>query len=183
MPSHAAFLRGVNLGAKRKVTGAELRGALEGAGFADAAPFRTSGNVVFEAGRASEAKLTERIEAALADATGFEVSVFVRSADQVRAIAAHEPFPPKLVDSTEGRLQVILLARKPSAAVAGKVLATATETDRLALAGRELYWLPAAGTQTAEWNVKTADELLGVTTMRTMGTVEALAAKFFDALA
>lgn len=180
MPSHAAFLRGVNLGAKRKVGGAELRTILERAGLHDVAPFRTSGNVVFDAGRDSDAKLRERIEAALAQATGFDVTVFVRTAHQVRAIAEREPFPSDVVEATEGRVQVILLPRKPPAAARKKVLGTATEGDRLVLEDRELYWLPSAGTQTAEWSVRTADELLGQTTMRTMGTIEKLAAKFFE---
>ena len=47
MPTHAAFLRAVNLGAKRKVSGDRLRSILERAGMSEVAPFRTSGNVVF----------------------------------------------------------------------------------------------------------------------------------------
>jgi uncharacterized protein (DUF1697 family) len=178
-PTHAAFLRGVNLGRNRKVSSAKLGETFEHAGFTDVAPFRTSGNVAFGAGRESEAKLTKRIESVLTDALGFEVTVFLRTADEVRAIAELEPFPSMVVNATEGRLQVIMLARKPAAAARMKVLETATGSDRLKLERRELYWLPTAGTQTAEWNVKTADELLGTTTMRTMGTLEALAAKFF----
>jgi len=179
MPTHAAFLRGVNLGAHRKVSSAELRTVFEGAGLADVATFRTSGNVAFGAGREPETKLKGRIEAALAEALGWEVTVFVRTAGEVQAIAATEPFTAKDVEATEGRLQVIMLAGKPAAAARKQMLATATESDRLALEGRELYWLPAAGTQNAEWEVKTADRLFGPTTMRTMGTVELLARKFF----
>jgi uncharacterized protein (DUF1697 family) len=179
MPTHAAFLRGVNLGPHRKVSSAELRATFEDAGFSDVAPFRTSGNVALGAGRESDAKLSKRIEGALAEALGFDVTVFVRTAGEVLAIAKLNPFPKKVIDATEGRLQVIMLSRKPTAAARKEVLATATDADRLVLAGRELYWLPTAGTQTAEWSVKTADELLGETTMRTMGTIEALAAKYF----
>jgi uncharacterized protein (DUF1697 family) len=179
MPTHAAFLRGVNLGPHRKVSSAELRTIFEAAGFSDVAPFRTSGNVAFGAGRESDAKPTKRIEGALAEATGFDVKVFVRTAGEVLAIAKLNPFPKQVIDATEGRLQVIMLSRKPTAAARKDVLATATDADRMVLEGRELYWLPTAGTQTAEWSVKTADELLGETTMRTMGTIEALAAKYF----
>ena len=47
MAAHAAFLRGVNLGPRRRVSSEELRAVFEGIGFEDVASFRTSGNVVF----------------------------------------------------------------------------------------------------------------------------------------
>ena len=55
MARYAAFLRGVNLGAKRKTGSAELRSCFEGIGLEDVQTFRTSGNVVFETGRAPKA--------------------------------------------------------------------------------------------------------------------------------
>ena len=36
--------------------------------------------------------------------------MFLRTAKQVRAIAAHQPFPAKTVERSEGKLQVALLA-------------------------------------------------------------------------
>ncbi|HEX2097097.1 MAG TPA: DUF1697 domain-containing protein [Solirubrobacterales bacterium] len=177
MNRHVAFLRGVNLGAKRRASSADLRAAFEAAGFGDVATFRTSGNVVFEAS-GNEAEILARSEAALRDTLGFDVRVVLRSARQVRAIAAHEPFEPKVVAATEGRLQVILMAERPSAAAKKRVLALATENDRLALRGRELYWLPTAGTQGSDLDQESLGEALGLVTVRTKGTIELLAAKF-----
>lgn len=45
--------------------------------------------------------------------------------------------------------------------------------------GRELYWLPSAGTQKSDLDWKAIEAALGVGTMRTIGTVEQIAAKFF----
>jgi uncharacterized protein (DUF1697 family) len=174
---HVAFLRGVNLGAKRRASGADLRAAFEAAGFEDVATFRNSGNVVFD-GSGGEGELVARSEAALREALGFEVRVVLRSAREARAIAAHEPFAPTAIAATEGRLQVILMAEKPSAAVRKRVLALATERDRLALRGRELYWLPTAGTQGSELDQEAFGKALGLVTVRTKGTIEQLAAKF-----
>ena len=179
MPTHAAFLRAVNLGRTRKTSSAELRKAFEGEGFEDVSTFRTSGNVVFSAGRESAAKLTGRIERALADAFGFEVVVFLRTAKEVRAIAAQRPFSPKQIKATEGRLQVLLLHKKPSAAKQKKVLDLAGEDDRLAFGKRELFWLPTAGTQTSELDQKALGKLVGQGTVRTMGTIELIASKYF----
>src|SRR5688500_8571606 len=98
MPRYAVFLRGVNLGAKRKTGGAELRSCFEGSGLDDVQTFRTSGNVVFDAGRAPKGG---RIEKALRDSFGFEVDVYLRTAAEVRAIADHEPFPANLVAASD----------------------------------------------------------------------------------
>jgi uncharacterized protein (DUF1697 family) len=179
MPTHAAFLRGVNLGSKRRVSNADLRAILEGLGFDEVSPFRSSGNVVFAAGRESDAKLTERIEAGLAKELGFEVIVFLRTAAELKAIAAHEPFPAKAVDSSEGKLQVSLLAASPSGAKRKQALAMASDDDLLAFGGRELYWLPSGGMMEAQIDVDALDELVGPMTRRTMGTIEQMASKFF----
>jgi uncharacterized protein (DUF1697 family) len=144
---YAAFLRAVNLGRQRQASGADLRAQFEGLGFDDVATFRNSGNVVFEAGREPRTKLTKRIEAGLEKGLGFEVVTFVRSASDVRAIADSEPFAPKLVKGSKGKVQVSLLTAKPSQRVSEQVLALETDADRLAFGDRELYWLPSGGTQ------------------------------------
>lgn len=180
MPRYAAFLRGVNLGSRRKVSSAELGACFEGIGFDDVATFRTSGNVVFEAGREAQAKLTARIERALEKSFGFDVAVFLRTAGEIKAIAEQRPFADKLLKASKGKLQVSLLAAKPAAGVREQVLALATDEDRLAFGERELYWLPSGGTRDSALDSKAIGKLLGSTTMRTKGTVEQLATKYFE---
>jgi uncharacterized protein (DUF1697 family) len=177
---HVAFLRGVNLGAKRRASGAELRAAFESAGFEDVATFRNSGNVVFSAAGAKDPELVTRSEAALHETLRFEVRVVLRSAREVKATAAHEPFEREIVAATEGRLQVILMAEKPKASARKAVLALATDRDRLAIRGRELYWLPTAGTQGSDLDQESLGAALGLVTVRTMGTIEQIAAKFLS---
>lgn len=179
MQRYAAFLRGVNLGAKRRTRSAELREAFERLRFEDVATFRNSGNVVFAAHRASERELVERIEGALGEAFGFQVRVLMRSEGEVRAIAGAAPFEPQALAATEGRLQVLLLAKRPASSVSKQVLSLATDEDRLAMSGRELYWLPRGRMSDSELDVGAIEAGLGLTTMRTMGTVQQLAAKHF----
>ncbi len=173
---YAAFIRAVNLGRNRRVTSAQLKALFEEAGAEEVATFRTSGNVVFEAPRDMARALETHLEKAL----GHEVVIFQRTARDVKAIAAHEPFPSKDVEASKGKLQVALLGKKPAAATQKKVLALATDQDRLAFGKHELYWLPSGGTMESELDRKALDKLLGPSTMRTMGTLEQLAAKFFD---
>jgi uncharacterized protein (DUF1697 family) len=179
MRRYAAFLRGVNLGTRRRIKNEDLRRVFEKVGFEDVATFRTSGNVIFGASRGRQDVLVACIEAGLEDAFGFDVSVLLRSGGEVEAIAAHAPFEPKVIASSRGNLQVILLARKPSASVRKEVLSLATEKDRLALQGRELYWLPSGGTQDSSLDQDAVGSALGLTTMRTKGTIEQIAAKYF----
>lgn len=178
MPRYAAFLRGVNLGSRRRASSADLKACFEGAGLEGVETFRTSGNVVFDGDREARAKLAARIERALERGLGFDVTVFVRGAAELESIAAHRPFPAKL--ASKGKLQVALLPAKPTAAKRKDALALATDADRLALSETELYWLPSGGTRDAELDLKALEQLVGPWTMRTKGTVEALWDKYFS---
>jgi uncharacterized protein (DUF1697 family) len=177
---YVAFLRGVNLGKHRRIKGAELKSAFERLGFEDVATFRASGNVVFASRRASEAALRRQIESGLAEAFGFDVVVFLRSAREVAAIATCQPFDPKAVATSKGKLQVSLLMKRPAAAARRKALGLATDRDLLAIEGRELYWLPSGGTLESELDLKAIEAALGPDTRRTMGTIEQIAARYFD---
>jgi uncharacterized protein (DUF1697 family) len=179
VPAYAAFIRGINLGRRRRVSSSELRSGFEALGFQGVSTFRTSGNVVFECGREAAAKVTRRIETALAVSLGYDVAVFLRTAGQIRQIAGHEPFAAPLVEASKGKLQVMLLSAGPTARARDDILAGATEEDRLAFGDRELYWLPSGGTRESRFDVKAVEQLLGPVTMRTKGTIEQLAAKYF----
>jgi uncharacterized protein (DUF1697 family) len=178
MDRYVAFLRGMNLGGRRIIND-DLRSHFEALGCDGVATFRASGNVIFTSAEAP-GKLTSRLEAGLADALGYEVPVFLRSAQELLAIAAHRPFEPKLIDASKGKLQVALLVKKPSAAAAEKALAMSSEADRLAIEGRELYWLPEGGLSDSELDLKALAAELGPTTIRTEGTIDQIAAKYFS---
>jgi uncharacterized protein (DUF1697 family) len=180
MPQYAAFLRGINLGRNRRVSGADLCTAFEGMGFDEVAAFRASGNMVFGGGSGPEAKLKARVEKGLLEATGMEIVVFLRTAKELNAIAAFEPFTPKALAASKGKLQVLVLPKKPTAKASKEVLALATDEDGLAFGPRELYWLPSGGTLESSLDRPRIEELVGPTTSRTMGTMEQLAAKFFQ---
>jgi uncharacterized protein (DUF1697 family) len=179
MPKFAAFLRGINLGGRR-VTNDRFKECFAEMGFPGAQVFRASGNVVFEAeSKASAAALTKRVEEGLEAALGYDVQTFLRSAAEVRAIAEFEPFDPKLLGASKGKLQVMLLTRKPSAKAAKDVLAMSSDDDCLALEGRELYWLPSGGTLETGLDFKAIEKLLGRATQRTKGTMEGIYKKYF----
>jgi uncharacterized protein (DUF1697 family) len=168
----------MNVGGHR-LTNEELRSHFEAMGFAEVRTFRASGNVVFDAQHEPLPKMTARIELALAGALGYEVPTFLRTASEVRAIAAAQPFAPAQVDASKGKLQVTLLSAAPAKRVREQVLALATDADRLAFVERELYWLPSGGILDSALDLKAIARLLGPGTTRTKGTVEQIAGKHF----
>jgi uncharacterized protein (DUF1697 family) len=179
MATHAAFLRGVNVGSHHRVSNAELQRMFIASGLTDPKPFRTSGNVAFTADREPLERLTLRIEDALAHELGYAVAAFVRTAEQLRGICAFEPFDRERVAAGDGKLQVSILARRPTAQVRRQVLAMAGDRDLLAFGELELYWLPSGGTLETELDLMAIERALGPTTRRTKGTIEQLAAKHF----
>jgi uncharacterized protein (DUF1697 family) len=120
-----------------------------------------------------------QIEQGLKKALGYEVATFVRTAADIKAIAAHEPFEARRVKASKGKLHVALLAKKPTAPARKKMLALQSEDDLFAIHRRELYWLPHGGLMDSAVGMKGITDVLGSNTVRTKGTVEQIAAKYF----
>jgi uncharacterized protein (DUF1697 family) len=180
-PTHAAFLKGMNLG-NRRLTNEELRGHFEAIGLTDVATFRASGNVVFGCPqRRDEAALAELIEDELARLLGYPVATFVRTGQELREVASAEPFDEDTRARLHGKLQVMFLGAKAPARARRDVLALAEGNDALLFGSRELFWLPAGGVSDSTLDMKAIEHALGPATVRTMGTVEQIAARHFGA--
>jgi uncharacterized protein (DUF1697 family) len=165
---YTAFLRAINIGGRR-IKGPELCAPFTAMGFDNAASFRASGNVVFDAPRKpSEA----RIEAALEEALGYDVAVFLRSPAEMQELAGLEPFEPG------AKFHVMFLKRLPPKGVQGEVLALSTDDDTLAFGARELFWRPRGRMLESELDLNRVGKLIGLNTMRTSGTVQQIAAKY-----
>ena len=170
MARYAAFLRAINV-ADRRITGSELCAPFANPlGFEDVSSFRASGNVVFSAGRKpSESRIEDGLQAAL----GYEVITFLRGAREMAELAEGEPFEPG------AKYHVLFLKKLPAAAARSQVLALGTEDDKLAFGERELFWRPRGRMTDSELDLKPVYKLIGPNTMRTNGTVEQIASKYF----
>jgi uncharacterized protein (DUF1697 family) len=149
-------------------------------GFTGVATFRASGNVVFVAAAQPARELELRIEQGLVATLGYEVPTFIRAAQQMRAMAAVQPFAPEQIAASAGKLQVSLLSEPAPASAQKAVLALASASDKLAFGERELYWLPSGGILDSALDLTAISGLLGVMTMRTMGTIEQLTGRHFS---
>lgn len=177
MERYVAFLRGMNLGGRR-ITNEDLRAHFEALGCEEVATFRASGNVVL-ASDEEEEPLAERLEAGLGERLSYDVPVFLRAAAELLAIAAAAPFEAKAVAASAGKLQVALLREAPPASAREEALGHSNEDDRLAIEGRELYWLPSGGMSDSDLDLKALAAALGPTTIRTKGTIDQIAARHF----
>lgn len=179
MERYVAFLRGMNLG-NRRIKNDELRREFEALDLVDVACFRASGNVVFATEGGDEEALARRIEEGLGEGLGYEVPVFLRSAVELGGIAAARPFGTKQLSASKGKLQVALLHEPPKADARKQALALGSDDDRLAVEGRELYWLPSGGMSESDLDLKAIDAALGQNTIRTKGTIDQIATKHFS---
>jgi uncharacterized protein (DUF1697 family) len=167
---YAAFLRAINVGGRR-ITGPDLCKPFASLGYGEPRSFRASGNVIFDApSRVSEGSIEKQLEKEL----GYEVVTFLRGAREIAALAAGQPFEPG------AKYHVMFLKKLPSAAVQKEVLALGTEDDRLGWGARELFWRPRGRMTDSELDLKAVEKLIGPNTMRTNGTVEQIAAKYFQ---
>ena len=98
MPTYVALLRGVNVGGAKRVPMADLKRLLSGLGFNSVATLLNSGNAVFNAPSASCSKHAASIADAIQRALSLQVPVVVKSARELGAILAENPFASGVPD-------------------------------------------------------------------------------------
>jgi uncharacterized protein (DUF1697 family) len=88
---YVALLRGINVG-KRRIKMADLRAGFASWGFENVTTIQAAGNVIFRRHETSPADLTNALEERLAERYGFEVSVLLRTMDEIRSLVESDPF-------------------------------------------------------------------------------------------
>jgi len=129
--SYVAFLRGVNVGARRMAM-AELRRSSEALGLGGVRTYLQSGNVVFRS-PAPATTVRRDLEQRIARDFGFEVTVIVRSHRELRRVVEGNPLADGRRDPS--KLHVTLLASSPRPVRVD----VASAPDEFAVAGREVY--------------------------------------------
>lgn len=105
MPRHVAFLRGVFPKVLRM---ADLRTALETAGFTNVRTILSSGNVAFDTRAGATAALERRIERALVAQVGRSFDTIVRTTASLEALLAADPYAAWDVVPAEKRIVTFL---------------------------------------------------------------------------
>ncbi|NKF20977.1 DUF1697 domain-containing protein [Solimonas marina] len=164
MTAYVALLRAVNVGGTGKLPMTELKAMCERCGFTQARTYIASGNVVFVSSK-REAQVKALLQAQLADYAGKPVEVLVRTAAEMAAVQAANPF----ADRAPNRSVAIFLDAAPPANAAEDVLHLKHEEIRLGT--RELYVHYGDGMADSKLVIRAAK----AGTARNMNTVAKLA--------
>jgi|SRR5436309_1515641 len=174
MPIYIAMLRGVNVGAHKRMKMEKLRASCEGLGFEKVATFIQSGNVVFKAGKVSTEALSKKIEARIVADFGFSSEVILRSRDEMGKVIANNPFAKQNGIDTQ-KLHVLFLSEAPPQAAVKKLQSLTISPDKVDVAGKEIYFYFPNGVSGSSLWKHPLDRVLGVSaTMRNWNTVNKL---------
>ncbi|WP_158299884.1 DUF1697 domain-containing protein [Glycomyces paridis] len=165
MTTYAALLRGVNVGGHRAVPMAQLREALEAAGFGRPRTYIQSGNAVVDSDLEAPA-VASALKALIADRFGHTVPVMVRSAAQLAAVLAADPWPGRDLDPakvtvtflSEAAPQTLTVpaGRREEAHTAGtEVWVHYPDGLGVSTLDRSGFWRPLAGIDTTTRNLRT----------------------------
>ncbi len=165
-----ALLRAVNVGGTGKLPMAELRAALTKAGHGDVQTLIASGNVVLD-GAGTGGAIEKKIESVLKQGFGLETDVFVRSAEEWRALLRQNPFVAQ-AERDPARLVVVTLKAPPSAAAIAQTRSANKGNEQLEVVGRDVYVVYPDGIGVSKLGLKP----LGPGTARNFNTVRKLGA-------
>lgn len=119
--SFAAFLRGINVGGRRKIKMADLRATFAALGFMNVKTVLASGNVRFDASGTDEAEARLAVEQRLLQDFGHNIGVIVRPLTELQTLLDANPF--KAVATTaQTKLYVTFL---PERGIGGSGASTA----------------------------------------------------------
>jgi len=133
-----SMLRGINLGAHKRVKMDDLRGLYESLGYTDVRTHIQSGNVIFSSKDRNMVTLARRIGKGIEDTFGFQSEVVVRSIAELKDVVARNPFAGRK-DMDPSRFLVNFLVTDPGDEARAAVLKIKTEPEELRIIGREAY--------------------------------------------
>jgi len=164
MASYVALLRAVNVGGTGKLSMADLKTMCSDAGFTQIQTYIASGNVAFKSA-ASPKKVKSEVEARLLNYAGKPVGVVIRTASEMVAVHAANPFPK----AAPNRTAVIFLDEAPPADAFSH--AVGKKDEEMQLGAREIYVHYPGGMGSSKLKIPAAK----TGTARNMNTVAKLA--------
>ena len=175
MATYVAFLRAINLGAKRKFPKDDIVAATQAAGFEDVATHINTGNVRLSTRMRSRARIEQALEQAYLADRGFEVPTIVYAGSELREVHEHA----STVDH-DGQHYVALLREEPTEEGVERLREKAQPWERVEVGGRALHLLVSAdGVHGTKLTNPLVEKCLGATsTWRNPTVVAALVEKW-----
>ena len=175
MPTYVAFLRAINLGARRKFPKDAIRAAAEGAGFTDVETYINTGNLRVTTRMRSRTKVEEALEKAFCEDRGFEVPTIAFTPAEVTAIAEEAT---EFAKDHDGAHYVSLLKEEPSRDLIERIEAAGRGGESARVGGRAVHLMLGANYHEAKLSNATVEKLMGVATNRNLKVIRTIAEKW-----
>jgi uncharacterized protein (DUF1697 family) len=171
MTTYVVLLRGINVGGNKRIKMGDLRNALTTAGIENPRTLLQSGNVVVES-NADTAALADIVETTIQSTFGFQSTVIVRTADEIRDLLTNRPFTAEQIE--DGRFAHVGFCRDKPDRDGFEALQEAHEgSEELKLVGREIFvYYPDGSGRSKVTNSVIEKHLATPTTSRNWNTVE-----------
>lgn len=173
MATYIAFLRAINLGAKRKFPKDAIKAAVEAAGCTRVETYINTGNVRFDSRLRSRARIEAALEEAFLADRGFEVPTIVFTPAELTEIAERAA-----AFGHGGRHYVSLLKEEPSAEAVALIEGRSTAQEVAKVSGRAVHLLLGENYHEARLTNTVVEKALGVATNRNLTVIEALATRW-----
>ncbi|HXA17633.1 MAG TPA: DUF1697 domain-containing protein [Thermoanaerobaculia bacterium] len=167
------LIRGVNVGGNKLLKMDALRSLCDAIGLKGAKTYLQSGNVVF-CSSLDRKVLAKRIEDGIRKATGFEAKVILRTASEMRAVIAANPFTAGPQRNPKAFL-VAFLDGEIGKEARALLMKLKIDSEELHFGDRELYLYLPDGIAGSKLSNALTEKKLGVNvTARNWNTVNAL---------
>jgi uncharacterized protein (DUF1697 family) len=177
MTRASAFLRAINVGG-HTVRMADLRRFFEELGLSRVETFIASGNVVFDSRARNLRGLETSIARKLRAELGYEVATFVRTLDEVSAVAERHPFDAESV-ATWPTFCVAFLAEPPDRRTIARLTDLEAGVHRFHVHGPDVYWLSRLRQSDPQFAKVALERVLGQpATLRGINTIRRMAARY-----
>jgi len=168
-----AFLRAINLGARRRFPKDAIVEATRAAGGTVVATYIASGNVRLDHPAGERGQVEEALEEAYAADRGFDVPTICLSPAELREVVA---YADGLAHS--GRHYVSLLKEVPAAEQVAAIEGASTEGERAIVRGRAVHLLLGENYHTARLTNAAVERHVGVSTNRNVTVLRTLAQRW-----
>jgi uncharacterized protein (DUF1697 family) len=118
---------------------AELRVSCERLGYENIKTYINSGNVIFDAASPGSKEIASRIHDAILKDFGLDISVMVRSAEEMRHVAANNPFDGQFDNHKD--MHVFFLAGELPDDKRAQLMEKHSDAEQIAVDGRTIYYL------------------------------------------
>ncbi|WP_338450959.1 DUF1697 domain-containing protein [Niallia oryzisoli] len=174
MGKYIAFLRGINVGGKNKISMPELRELFEQNGFDDVVTYINSGNIIFSSDNNDEKMLKEECEVLIANKFQLNIPVAIISVNDLFDAHSNAPFWWGQ-DKDSKHNAIFIIPPTTAEEVIAEVGAIKPEYEKVDHYGRVIFWsAPIKTFSRTRWSKIVGSRLYDSITIRNANTVRKL---------